>query len=138
MEEMDFFLEFEEVADWVWDAVEGWTGRHQDTIGKQMVRACDSIGANLVEGDGRYTDPDAIHFFVIARASARETRLWINRGVKRELIDPQVGVIHVAKLTSAARRLNLFINYRRRSGKATVVRENGILYGEVDPFIESV
>ena len=59
IEDMECFRLYVETADWVWDTVEGWKPLAQNTVGSQLIRACDSVGANLVEGDGRSTDPDA-------------------------------------------------------------------------------
>lgn len=75
MEELTVFARFEEVSDRVWEVVQGWRQLAQDTIGKQLIRSADSVGANLVEGDGRYSKADALHFFVIASGSIRETAL---------------------------------------------------------------
>jgi four helix bundle protein len=74
IEEMEVFRRYLEIADWVWNLVGEWPPLALDTVGKQILRAVDSVGANLVEGDGRHSQADALHFFVIARASARETR----------------------------------------------------------------
>lgn len=38
----------------VWDIVSKWNYFEKDTIGKQFVKAADSIAANLSEGLGRY------------------------------------------------------------------------------------
>jgi four helix bundle protein len=137
MEELDVFILFEEVADWAWEQVEGWKPRHQDTLGKQLVRSADSVGANLVEGDGRYTDPDALHFFVVARASAREARLWIRRAAKRKLVSSQDAQDQVEKLTRATRLLNILMGYRRKSVGTTRVRERRAEYvADSDPFVD--
>ena len=34
----------EELADWIWSAVQGWPVIGRDTVGKQVIRAADSIG----------------------------------------------------------------------------------------------
>ena len=39
----------------------------------QLVRAADSIGANIAEASGRWTDADQRRLLVIARGSAFET-----------------------------------------------------------------
>ena len=113
IEELEFFLLFETVSDRVWDEVARWPRFAQNTIGEQWVNATDSVGANLVEGDGRYSQPDSIRFFVIARGSGREARLWIKRAIKRKLLGETLGESMLSDLEKATRLLNLFINYRR-------------------------
>jgi four helix bundle protein len=113
MEEMDVFLSFIGIADQAWKTVGSWKPFVRDTIGRQLVRAADSIGANLVEGDGRYSDADALHFFIIARASARETQYWLNRAMERGIIDEAEVKAQVDELQAATRLLNGLINFRR-------------------------
>src|SRR5438105_2918038 len=91
IEQMEFFRIYVAVADWTWAAVGHWSPFARDTVGKQLVRAIDSVGANLVEGDGRYSDAEAVHFFYIARASARESKYWFQRAVTRGLIAADEG-----------------------------------------------
>jgi four helix bundle protein len=110
---MECFKGFVELADWAWDRVAGWKPLAQDTLGKQLIRAADSVGANMVEGAGRHSDPDAIRFFVIARASARETRYWLERAARRRLLTQDEAALQIEKLDNAARLLNLLIRYRR-------------------------
>ena len=43
----------ENLADRIWDVVLGWDKFSRDTVGGQIVRAVDSIGANIAEGSGR-------------------------------------------------------------------------------------
>jgi four helix bundle protein len=139
MEELDLFLIYEAVADWVWQTVETWPKHRRDGFGMQLTDAADSVGANLVEGDGRYGTADAIRFFVIARASARETRLWINRGARRGFIESESGAHQVEQITRATKLLNLLINYRRSKLK-TIVKESRAPYRggkNSDPFLES-
>ncbi len=44
----------EEVADVIWQCVGTWQTFNHDTVGKQLIRAADSIGANIAESYGRY------------------------------------------------------------------------------------
>jgi len=46
----------------VWNIVEKWDKFATDTIGRQLVRAADSVAANLSEGFGRYHYKEVIHF----------------------------------------------------------------------------
>jgi four helix bundle protein len=128
MEELEVFQRFEEVAEWCWTSVLKWSPFARDTVGKQLVRAIDSVGANLVEGDGRSTDPDAVRHFVIARASAREARLQIVRASRRGLIASAEADIQIERLTSAAKMLNLLIRYRRNPSPRNDVRETVVAY----------
>ncbi|MCA1631935.1 MAG: four helix bundle protein, partial [Acidobacteria bacterium] len=43
----------EKLADEVWNIVGGWDQFAKNTIGRQITRAADSVGANIAEGAGR-------------------------------------------------------------------------------------
>jgi four helix bundle protein len=76
----------EELADHVWTIVRGWNCFARDTIGKQLVRSVDSIGANISEGSGRGTYSDNRRFVRIGRGSFHETQYWLRRAYKRQLL----------------------------------------------------
>jgi four helix bundle protein len=76
----------EQLADRIWDIALGWNTFVKDTIGKQLVRAVDSIGANIAEGTGRGTFVDNRRFVRIARGSLNETKHWLRRAYKRRLL----------------------------------------------------
>ena len=52
-EELEVYKLSERLADEIWTAVSSWDPFARDTVGKQVVRAADSIGANIAEGTGR-------------------------------------------------------------------------------------
>jgi four helix bundle protein len=76
----------ERLADDIWDIVATWSALARDTVGKQMIRAADSIGANLAEGDGRGTYQENRRFTRIARGSLNETKHWLRRAYRRKLL----------------------------------------------------
>ncbi|HMC10119.1 MAG TPA: four helix bundle protein, partial [Pirellulaceae bacterium] len=56
----------ETLADGIWKVMEKWRPFAKDTVGKQMVRAADSIGANIAEGTGKGMLMDHRRFVRIA------------------------------------------------------------------------
>jgi four helix bundle protein len=78
----------EELADEIWEIVFRWNAFAKDTVGKQIVRSADSIGANIAEGTGRYNFQDNQRFVKIARGSLNETQHFLRRAFKRNLLTP--------------------------------------------------
>ena len=76
----------EVLADEIWDIVVNWNYFEKETVGKQIVKAADSIGANISEGTGRGSFQDNRRFVKIARGSLNETQHWLRRAYKRDLI----------------------------------------------------
>lgn len=79
----------EDLADRIWEIALNWRQFAKDTVGKQSVRAADSIGANIAEGAGRGTYQDNRRFVRIARGSLNETQHWLRRAYRRKLLTQQ-------------------------------------------------
>jgi len=73
-------------ADTVWEIVSTWHTFARETIGKQLIRAADSIGANLAESYSRGSFLDNKRFVEIASGSLYEVRHFLRRTDKRKLI----------------------------------------------------
>ncbi|HLL77006.1 MAG TPA: four helix bundle protein [Pyrinomonadaceae bacterium] len=69
----------ERLADEVWAIVKRWDQFERSTLGKQIVRAADSVGANIAEGTGRGSFQDNRRFIRMARGSLNETQHWLRR-----------------------------------------------------------
>ena len=99
----------ETLADEIWEIVACWDGFAKSTVGSQIIRAADSIGANIAEGTGRGAFQDNRRFVKIARASLYETRHWLRRAYRRRLISSD----HVARIKTLlgelAPRLNAYL-----------------------------
>ena len=85
-EKLQIYALSEKLSDHLWKIVVRWNSLARDTVGKQLVRAGDSIGANIAEGSGRGTDPEFRRFLRVARGSLYETQHWLRRAYRRKLL----------------------------------------------------
>ena len=86
IEELNVYRLSMDLGEDVWDVVSDWKYFEKDTVGKQLVKAADSIAANLSEGFGRYHYREAKHFYYYSRGSLFETKTWITKAYNRKLI----------------------------------------------------
>src|SRR5487761_1379447 len=99
----------EKLADRIWEIVDGWTNFPRDTVGKQLVRAADSIGANIADGTGRGSFQDNRRFVRIARGSLYETKHWLRRAYKRKVLDETRIALLKPLVDELAPRLNAYL-----------------------------
>lgn len=102
-----------ELSNLVWALVMEWSPFAKDTIGKQFVRAVDSISANIAEGYGRHGRNDKIRFYFISAGSIKESFDWINKARNRNLIDEQSYKHLYAQLSLLPKLINQQIKYTR-------------------------
>ncbi len=76
----------EDLADLVWKITIKWNYFAKDTLGKQLVRAADGVGANIAEGSGRGSSKENRQFVRTARGSLYETKHWLRRAYRRDLL----------------------------------------------------
>jgi four helix bundle protein len=100
----------EELSDKVWEIVLSWDFFARDTVGKQLVKAVDGIGANIAEGTGRGTYVDNRRFVRIARGSLNETKHWLRRAYKRQLLTVKQVVSLKPLMNELGPKLNSYLN----------------------------
>ena len=71
------------LAEKVWLIVEKWTYFQLDTVGKQWVRAVDSVSLNIGEGFGRNTFKDQRNFYYFSRGSLYESKTCLQKAFNR-------------------------------------------------------
>lgn len=89
LEELKVYNRAMELAENIWSIVNRWDYFQKDTIGKQLVRSADSIGANLSEGSGRYHFKESKNFGYYSRGSLYETKTWLTKAHQRKLINSE-------------------------------------------------
>ena len=75
------------LSNYVWEIVIRWDYFAKDTVGKQFVKAVDSISANIAEGFGRYFKKDKINFYRYSNGSVKESFDWNEKAKIRNLIN---------------------------------------------------
>lgn len=76
----------ERMSDEIWRMVSIWEPFAKATVGKQLARAADSVGANIAEGYGRASPVDNRRFVRTARDSLYEVRHFLRRADQRRLL----------------------------------------------------
>src|SRR5687768_6237861 len=122
-ENLAVFQLAERLSDQMWGIVVEWPILARDTVGKQLVRAADSIGANIAEGAGRGSFPDNRRFVRIARGSLHETKYWLRRAFRRSLLSEQQIASLKPLLDELAPRLNAYL---KSIGKLAAKQSNAI------------
>lgn len=74
------------LSNYIWNIIIRWDYLAKDTVGKQYIRAVDSISANIAEGFGRYNKKDKICFYRYSYGSIKESLDWNEKSKARKLL----------------------------------------------------
>jgi four helix bundle protein len=99
----------EKLADEIWQIVNEWDMFAKNTMGTQMVRSTDSIGANIAEGVGRGSYQDNRRFVRMARGLLNETQHWLRRAYCRNLLTIKQVEILKCMINKLAPQLNAYL-----------------------------
>lgn len=115
LEELEVYQESLIIADDIWDMVSNWEYFQKDTIGKQIVKSSDSIGANISEGYGRFFHKENLQFCYYARGSLFETKTWLLKSFNRNLISKEKYSDLKDKIILLQKKLNGYISFLRKN-----------------------
>lgn len=108
------------IAKKIWRKVCSWDYFEKDTVGKQLVKAIDSVAANLSEGIGRYFYKENKQFCYYSRGSLFETKTWIKKAFNRNLLLEEEYLTYINELELIGVKLNNYIN---TIGKSSLSKE---------------
>lgn len=109
LEELDVYNLSQTFSDKIWFLVLGWDKFAQFGIGKQITNSADSISSNVAEGYGRFFIKENINFCFYSRGSVLETKNWINKCSRRNLISKEESILLLNQLEVIHKKLNGYI-----------------------------
>jgi four helix bundle protein len=110
LEELNVFQLSMALADEIWDIINSWNYFAKDTAGKQLIKAVDSVAANLSEGFGRYFYKEEKPFCYYSRGSLFETKTWLTKASKRKLLSEEEFEKFIKIITDVGIRLKIILH----------------------------
>jgi len=117
LEELQVYQLSMELAEKIWNVIDSWNYFARSTLGKQLIRAADSIAANLSEGFGRYYYKENKQFCFYSRGSLFEVKTWLSKAHNRNLISDEEFSNFEDDLTKLGIKLNNYIKSIGRKSK---------------------
>lgn len=109
LEELQVYQLSMNIAERIWNIVIEWDYFAKDVVGKQLMRAVDSVAANLSEGFGRYFYKENKQFCYYSRGSLYETKTWIRKAFNRKLIEEKIYLELITEIETIGVKLNNYI-----------------------------
>ncbi|MDA2918834.1 four helix bundle protein [Desulfobacterota bacterium AH_259_B03_O07] len=114
LEDLEIYQLSMDLAEKNWKIIQNWDLFTKDTIGKQLMRALDSIAANLSEGIGRYSYKENKQFCYYSRGSLLETKTRLTKAHNRKLLTD----VKYMNLNQAVNKIAIKLNnYIKSIGK---------------------
>ena len=110
LEELQVYQLAMEISEKIWNIVINWDYFAKDTVGKQLVKAADSVAANLSEGFGRYFYKEERQFCYYSRGSLYETKTWLTKANNRKLLNNETFDLFLKNIDRIGVKLNNYIN----------------------------
>lgn len=114
LEDLQVYQLSMQMGEEVWNIVIEWNSFEKDTVGKQLVRAIDSVAANLSEGFGRYHFREKNNFSFYSRGSLYESKTWLTKANNRNLIDDEKFKYLLSEIDKIGIKLNNYITTTKK------------------------
>jgi four helix bundle protein len=111
LEELEIYNEAVSIANKIWESVICWNGFEKGTVGSQLCKAIESVGANIAEGYGRGSKIDNARFVKIDRASLFESKHWLIQANIRKLLPDDLFYESNERMENLIPRISAYINY---------------------------
>lgn len=118
LEDLEIYKLAESFSDEIWAIVIKWDYFLKGTLGKQLVRAADSISANIAEGFGRFHYKENKNFCYFSRGSVIETKSWLTKAKNRNLLNNEQYNLFYQQLEVIHFKLNAYIKYIGKNASA--------------------
>ena len=117
-----------EIGEKVWTIVDKWDYFNKDTLGKQFVRAADSMSLNIAEGYGRYFYKENKNFNYYSRGSAFECTTCLRKALERNLISSEENNVMRQLFEKYFRLINGYIKSIGEKKEDHLVKEDAAIY----------
>jgi four helix bundle protein len=104
--ELDAYRRAVDLANEVFELSARWESFERWTLGVELIRAADSMAANIAESTGRWHTADRRRLLFIARGSLNETEHWLLVAEERGLLPTG----YSARISEIGRPLSGLIN----------------------------
>ena len=124
LEERQVYQLSMELGEKIWQIVVNWNYFEKDTIRKQLVRAADSVAANLSEGFGRFFYKENKQLCYYSRGSLFETKTWLTKAKNRKLISDDLFKNFTEDIDLIGKKLNSYINSIGKQSPVDLMQTN--------------
>ncbi len=116
------------IGDRVWETTDKWDYFNKDTLGKQFVKAADSIALNIAEGYGRFFFKENKNFNYYSRGSAFECTSCLRKAFTRQLITAEENTTLRNLFARYFRLINGYIKSIGKEGALNEMKEDEAEY----------
>lgn len=117
------------IGEKVWEMVNNWDYFNKDTLGKQFVKAADSMALNIAEGYGRFFFKENKNFNYYSRGSAFESTACLRKALQRNLIGVEDNNTMRQLFERFFRLMNGYIKSIVETNSKNELKEEQVLYG---------